>query len=191
MHKKILLILALLMGLSTSALAWKNALFTHREDYYKTLKRFTRHDSDISMDNLSDKMEWYATYKTPEFSSAFRVFYSELYPNNPANLANQRAQVWMGENGQTEFFVAFYAQARDLERLDRDSLWDLSLRADNRVYKPSLIEKIQATSLERKFFPFVENWHQTYRVVFPVRPTSSTTVELQIQGAGGVSSLHF
>lgn len=191
MKKKITFILCFILGISSSALAWKNTIFTHRDNYYKTLKQFTRHDNDISIDNLSAKLQWYATYKSPDFTVAFRDFYQELYPHQPANLANQRAQPWLNDSSQAEFFVAIYASSRDLEKLDQDSLWDLSLRLGNQIYKPTRIEKIKATSFEKKFFPYTEAWHQTYRVVFAARPNASESLDLQIQGAGGISTLHF
>lgn len=191
MQKKILIIGFILLSFSSSALAWKNALFTNHHAYYKTLQKFTRHDNDISIDNLNAKMQWYATYKSPEFTQAFLSYYQELYPHPSENLANQKAKLWSEKAQQAEFFIALYAQSRDLEKLDHQSLWDLSLQVGNQSYKPVRIEKINASSFEKKFFPYLESWHQSYRVVFAVTPPASTSLNLQISGAGGSSVLRF
>ncbi len=188
------LILAILLFFPLSAQAVPDALFPLRDEYEKTLGRYTKTGSHYSLQDLHAQIIWYATYDSDEFSRAFRGEYNEVYPHGQEYRAQTKANTWIEPGQDASFFVALYARRREMMDLGSPkSLQDVTLEVSGQFLKPTLIEKIPITEFEIRFFNYVNQWYTAYRLVFPTAALRNREVpfKLHLNGAAGGSTLTY
>ena len=188
------LLLAIFCLLPLSAQAVPDALFPTKDDYEKTLYRYTKNGSHYSLQDLHAQIIWYATYASDEFRRAFKGEYDEVYPHGQEYRAKEKAGVWIDPGSDASFFVALYARRREMMDLGSPkSLQDVTLEVGGQFLKPTRIEKITITEFEIRFFNYVNQWYTAYLVVFPTQALRNRDVpfKLHLNGAAGSSTLTY
>lgn len=162
--------------------------------YKKALKRWTRKDTFYGHDDFFAKLAWKATYFSDPYLKARLIEYSKLFGLDYRG----EQSYWRGELDEYQqaptFFVAFYTQERQWNKLDSDTeaLWRLSLTQGKSRCEASKITRLgKLDAEERFFFPYVEQWDVAYLVSFPstCRPDEDEAFRLSIRGLYGHSEL--
>jgi len=174
------LTVTVLFAAAASAESWKNSLIGWNDPYYKVLNKNTHRGVALALGYFETKFIWFATHKSEAFRQAYTDFFNRAYPTGAPPLADKLGAPWMAASPNQEFFIALYSKDKKLEILGGDeSLWDISLEVGSQVYKPILVENIETSPFEVRFFPYIERWYLTYRVVFP--PDSSVDAGAQFK----------
>ncbi len=190
------LLLTMLMGLNFlgSPKALASDLLALSNPYGKVLREYTRGGSVYSLQDLDTRFKWMATYHSPEFIEAFEAYWSKFYPQGQEGYARELKEKIIPKPGQIEFMVALYAKPQSLKDLgDKFSLWELTLQIGQQNLHPILVEEIPLTSFQARFYPYVDKWHRTYRVLFSSLETHPTdhTMILKLNSVAGHSHLEF
>ncbi len=162
--------------------------------YGKVLREYTRSGSVYSLQDLDTRFKWIATYHSPEFISAFETYWLKFYPNGQEGYARELKEKIIPKPGQIEFMVALYAKPQSLKDLgDKFSLWELTLQVGQKNLHPILVEEIPLTSFQARFYPYVDKWHRTYRVLFSSLELSPANrdMTLKLNSVAGHSHLQF
>lgn len=161
--------------------------------YKKVLRKYTREGKIYSMKHLDTVYRWYATYQSPTFRKAVQEKMDKLYPYGLSE-RTQASLEPIGNDHQTEFFVALYARDQGLKRMHgEENLWEIHLVVDNETFRPVKVERLKTTPYLVTFYPYLDKWHYGYRVVFPYNIQSSDAKKmiLALSSVGGTSQVKF
>ncbi len=169
-------------------------------DYDSVLKRWTREESLILVDELERALTVAATFETWDFRWAYVIRYATDY-----RLTIPQRQRLLGERlNETrkdhQFFIALYGANQKQNDLTRtDSPWIVRLiDATGNETAPIQVEAIKKpNALERRYYPYNSVWRKAFRIRFPAqgqdgRPTLSPNaswVGLRFAGAWGNTDL--
>jgi hypothetical protein len=169
-------------------------------DYGTVLKRWTREESLIIVDELERALTVAATFETWDFRWAYVIRYANDY-----RLTIPQRQRLLGERlNETrknhQFFVALYgANQKENDLTKTDSPWIVRLiDATGNETAPTQIEAVKhPNALERRYYPYNTVWRKAFRIHFPARgndgrPTLSPNAEwvgLRFAGAWGNTDL--
>jgi hypothetical protein len=171
-------------------------------DYPQVLKRWTRDESLIQLNELDDKLTVTATFESHEFRWAYVVRYAADYRLT----IEQRRELLERTLRETEdghdFYVALYGSNWRWTDISRpQSAWTVRLIDDQgSETAPQKIEPIAKPGpLERRYFPYTTVWRHAFRIRFPRqtgdgRPTISPNARwfgLRFAGAEGNEELHW
>jgi len=171
-------------------------------DYPSVLKRWTRDESLIQMNELDDKLTVTATFESWEFRWAYVVRYAADYRLT----VEQRRELLDRTLRETEdghdFYVALYGTNWRWTDLSRpQSAWIVRLIDDQgSETSPQKIEPIvKPGPLERRYFPYTTVWRHAFRIRFPRqmgdgRPSISPSARwfgLRFAGAEGNEELRW
>jgi hypothetical protein len=195
-----------LAGASTAACSTPTVKLTEgpREyaptDYEVVLKRWTRSEDLIVMNEMDNVLTVTATYESWDFRWAYTVRYADDYRLT----VDQRRQLLERSLAETRkshtFFVALYAQHFKWNDLKADNpAWIVRLIDDQgSETAPTDIETIRRPgAIEHTYFPYTSPWRSAFRIKFPRtradgRPTISPNARwfgLRFAGAQGNQAL--
>lgn len=180
-------LLAVLCGVG---LVWPVSSGAGALSYKRTLARWTAHAQAFSLDDLRAELIWHTALVTPELRAARVLREADLRGWSPDEVERALPLAWNWPG--TTFFIGLYGP-KGFERLslNEENYWHLELAApDGMVYEPVVIEEFPLTPLERKLFPFLNQWTRAYFVRFA--PTlSAGPVELTLKGLNARSTLRW
>lgn len=169
-------------------------------DYDSVLKRWTREESLIIVDELERALTVAATFETWDFRWAYVIRYANDY-----RLTIPQRQRLLGERlNETRknhlFFIALYgANQKQNDLTQEDSAWIVRLiDATGNETAPIQIEAVKDPNvLERRYYPYNTVWRKAFRIHFPIlgndgRPTLSPNaswIGLRFAGAWGNTDL--
>jgi hypothetical protein len=171
-------------------------------DYQTVLKKWTRDESLIQLNELDDKLTVTATFESWEFRWAYVVRYAADYRLT----VEQRRELLDRTLRETEdghdFYVALYGTNWRWTDLSRpQSAWIVRLIDDQgSETAPQKIEPIvKPGPLERRYFPYTTVWRHAFRIRFPRqmgdgRPSISPAARwfgLRFAGAEGNEELRW
>jgi hypothetical protein len=169
-------------------------------DYELVLKRWTRSEDLIVMNELDNVLTVTATYESWDFRWAYAVRYADDYRLT----VDQRTTLLERSLAETRnthtFFIALYAQHYKWNDLRAENpAWIVRLIDDQgSETAPTEIETIRRPgAIERTYFPYTSPWRSAFRIHFPRtradgRPTISTSARwfgLRFAGAQGNQAL--
>jgi hypothetical protein len=138
-------------------------------DYPQVLKRWTRSQSLIAVNELDDLLTVTATYESWDFRWAYVVRYSQDYRLT----VDQRRALLERTLAEThdvhQFYIALYGSNRRWTDLTKpNSAWIVRLIDDQGdEAAPTTIELINKPgALERTYFPYTTVWRQAFRIRF-------------------------
>ncbi|HEY3819529.1 MAG TPA: hypothetical protein VGL81_20305 [Polyangiaceae bacterium] len=171
-------------------------------DYTQVLKRWTRDESLIQLNELDDKLTVTATFESWDFRWAYVVRYAADYRLTVEQRRALMERTLHETDDDHEFYVALYGtnwRWTDLSRAT--SAWIVRLIDDQgSETAPSKIEAIiKPGPLERRYFPYTTVWRHVFRIRFPRhmgdgRPSISPSAlwfGLRFAGAEGNEELHW
>lgn len=170
-------------------------------DYDDVLRRWTRSESLLTLEDLDDKLTVTATYESWDFRWAYVVRYAKDYRLTVEQRTELMDRTLKESHDTHEFFVALYGSNRRWTDLTKPtSSWVVRLiDEDGNETAPLRIEGIAKPGpIERRYFPYTTVWRQAYRVRFPKshagRDTISTSARwfgLRFAGAEGSQELRW
>jgi hypothetical protein len=170
------------------------------QDYESILKRWTRSEQLIVVNELDNVLTATATYESWDFRWAYVVRYAEDYRLT----VDQRRALLERELAETrkvhQFYLALYAEKHKWQDLTVDQpAWIVRLIDDEGAETaPADIEVIKRPgAIELTYFPYTTPWRSAFRVSFPKtradgRPTISREARwfgLRFAGAQGNEAL--
>ena len=134
------------------------------EPYFESMRDHTR---DLRLvENFELIYLAHATLFSQSFSSEFerrRVRYFDKTSETMESIGKKAV-----------FLVSIYGPYDvDTDLRDR-KLWNLQLKSDAGVFKPSAVKKIRNKVWWRKFFPHISNWSEEYLIIFDYDLPNST-----------------
>jgi hypothetical protein len=171
-------------------------------DYTQVLRRWTREESLLRVQELDTKLTVTATFESWDFRWAYVVRYASDYRLT----VEQRRELLERTLHETvedhEFYVALYGTAWRWTDLSRPtSAWIVRLIDDEgSETAPSKMEAIiKPGAIERRYFPYTTVWRHAFRIRFPSqtadgRPTIASNARwfgLRFAGAEGNEELRW
>lgn len=134
-----------------------------RDSYKKVLKKWTRHDTVYVVDNLEARLDWNATYLSPEFREAQAEKIAELREEVSAVGAG------LPRSAYDEFFIGAYAGSSAWSGFGKNTGdWNIVLEAaGDPPVRPLRFERVPVGQMEKILYPYLRKWDQAYRVKFP------------------------
>ncbi len=177
---------------SSSGLAYQDNLLDWTHRYYKVLRKNTKTSVKYNTSDIDAKYRLYATYHSQKFKKAFQKYFNRYYPEGQNGKAGEH-YLQQSASEQSEFFVALYAKQISLRELKNpQGFWSVKLHVGNQSFDPVLLEKVPRDAYYKKFYPYLDNWYQGYRVVFPYNAyQSKEPMTLVISSVAGISQLEF
>jgi hypothetical protein len=152
-------------------------------DYERVLRRWTRSDQLVKLDELDNVLTVTATYESWDFRWAYVVRYAEDYRLTVDQRRALLERSLVESRREHEFFVALYAQRYKWSDLTKENpAWIVRLIDD--VGSETVPLEIAAIkdpgAIELTYFPYTSPWRRVYRLRFPVsrsdgQPTISRT----------------
>jgi len=171
-------------------------------DYQTVLKKWTRDESLIQLNELDDKLTVTATFESWEFRWAYVVRYAADYRLTVEQLRELLDRTLRETEDGHDFYVALYGTNWRWTDLSRpQSAWIVRLIDDQgSETAPQKIEPIvKPGPLERRYFPYTTVWRHAFRIRFPRqmgdgRPSISPAARwfgLRFAGAEGNEELRW
>lgn len=136
--------------------------------YRSTLRRWTRHARDYTMDNLEMRLSWQATYLGPEFREARLEKLATLQEWSDEERERQSHQDGEELRRYDEFFIGIYAGSSAWPEVGKNTgLWRIVLETGSGRMKPIGLERVPISEMERMLFPYLSKWSHAYRLRFP------------------------
>ncbi|MBX2813692.1 MAG: hypothetical protein KTR25_17885 [Myxococcales bacterium] len=168
-----------------------------REDYPRMLNRWTRKDEVF--DGIYSIMYVRSTFHAPEFRRAFIERFPDAYGRGSEEarritLANPEA-----ENHWEFFLTASTPNQRLNDLADADSVWRVTLRADDGPWVLAKVRLIKSTDNLKVFYPYLSPFASAYRLEFPLTSLEGKPIingqtrhlRLRISSALGVAELEW
>lgn len=162
------------------------------DDYEHIYAAWTRDAKAFSLGQLSDVLHVTATFESWEFRWAYVVRYASDYSLEPdAREAMLRASLADAQEHHRFFVTLAGDEYKESDLTGKQTAWRvLLIDSKGRQTSPSQIEKIhKPTPAERVYFPSINPWRHTFRVVFPVKRADGTPSIAG--GPGSVAVLRF
>lgn len=161
MFRKIFVI-ALLFALALPEMAFA------RVHYRSIMRRWTVGDNIYDPETFNAKINWRATYLSPEFRQTARTKITEWKKLPPGEMTTFPS--YLTDNEEGVFLVAIYTPKNYPPiNADTENFWDFTLNLPGgATMAPSSIDTINVTEQEIKLFPYIDRWSTVYRVKFPV-----------------------
>ncbi len=140
-------------------------------DYERVLKRWTRTERLLKLDELDNVLVATATYESWDFRWAYVVRYAEDYrlSIDQRHILLERALAQT--RAEHQFFVALYAQRHSWGDLTEENpAWIVRL-VDDLGAETAPLEIVEIRSpgaIEHTYFPYTSPWRRAYRIHFPV-----------------------
>ena len=149
-------------------------------DYERVLRRWTRSDQFVKLDELDNVLTVTATYESWDFRWAYVVRYAEDYrltvDQRRALLERSLAE----SRREHQFFLALYAQRHKWSDLTKENpAWIVRLIDDvgSETVPLEIVAIKDPGAIELTYFPYTTPWRRVYRLRFPVtRSDGQTTI---------------
>ena len=140
-------------------------------DYTQVLKRWTRSESLLTVNDLDDKLTVTATFESWDFRWAYAIRYSQDYRLTVEQRRDLLDQATKETLDSHDFYVALYGTNRRWTDLAKPSTsaWIVRLIDDlGDETAPQKIEPIlKPGAIEKQYFPYTTVWRQVFRIKFP------------------------
>jgi hypothetical protein len=154
-------------------------------DYERVLRRWTRSDQLVKLDELDNVLTATATYESWDFRWAYVVRYAEDYRLTVEQRRALLERSLAESRREHQFFLALYAQRYKWSDLTKENpAWIVRLIDD--VGSETVPLEIAAIkdpgAIELTYFPYTTPWRRVYRLRFSVtrsdgQPTISPTAQ--------------
>jgi hypothetical protein len=140
-------------------------------DYERVLRRWTRSDELVKLDELDNVLTVTATYESWDFRWAYVVRYTEDYRLTVEQRRALLERSLAESQREHQFFLALYAQRHKWSDLTKENpAWIVRLIDD--VGSETVPLEITAIkdpgAIELTYFPYTTPWRLVYRLRFPV-----------------------
>lgn len=140
------------------------------EDYDRMLDRWTRRDEVF--DGLFSIIFVHASFHSPELRRAFLEKFPESYGRGSDEARRLTLADPSAESHWEFFLAASTAKPRWNDLAREDSIWRVTLRADDGPVVDAKVRRIDLNANLRRFYPFISPFALTYGLEFPL-----TTIE--------------
>jgi hypothetical protein len=140
-------------------------------DYERVLRRWTRSDQLVKLDELDNVLTATATYESWDFRWAYVVRYAEDYRLTVEQRRALLERSLAESRREHQFFLALYAQRHKWSDLTKENpAWIVRLIDDvGSETVPLEIATIKDPgAIELTYFPYTTPWRMVYRLHFPV-----------------------
>lgn len=140
--------------------AWCAMPLQAKDPYKKILKQWTRHDTVYVLENLEARLDWNATYFSPQFREARAEKMARL---------REEAAPEPAADPYDEFFIGAYAGSSSWSGFGKNTGdWNIVLEAaGGQPVRPLRFERVAVGQWERILYPYLRKWDQAYLVRFP------------------------
>lgn len=149
------------MGLVVSCTNNKSTFELHKspfedQNYSEQLRNSTR-NLEIN-NNFKTEYQLDVTFLDFQFQKALNQRVQTLYETTNIDFVNS--------DFKTGFFVSIFSPYKSMMKLEDQSLWAITLKAQSKTYKPIKITKIRQKEKWKNFFPYINEWTSEYFILF-------------------------
>lgn len=167
-RKRQIALLALVLAVAGIFAAGGCARRIITSEYTGVLNKWTRHKK-VHV-GLDARLYMYATYKAPQFRTAYINQYAKSYQLDDEYRQMLLAREKEASESFNEFFFTAYTPDESWNDFDlKNSVWQLYLEDDqgNRLTPLSITRVDSSEPLVRQFFPYYDFWSAAYLIKFP------------------------
>ncbi len=160
--------------------------------YQQTLDKWTRNARQFSVDNLELRMQWHATYFSPEFRQARRERLAHRQEWSPEEIQQATKKDEADQKLYDDFFIDIYAGSNVWNKIGTDTTrWRLFLETEGVRVKSLGFQLIPVFEEERGLYPYLDKWSKAYLIRFPKITKEGKPFTLKMAGVPGRSVLEW